>query len=326
MIQLSSKSGKKLNITTAINKEISLINSLLDTQNQYTDQILSYLNELTANISNILKSEPIDKFGDYINTLNYFLQRAKSNNYILNQLLDKLYDIKLKDRSISNIDSYNAMYCVFLDRINFSFSQMEEVFGQKNTLEDEALDSNVTDESLESLNAAPLQAEEAIKNTVADDDLVENTLIISEIDEKVILPYTIKELNDILENHPSKYKSVKDIITHFYTKPLKIYKNSTVARFREAFKLIREHENGSITDALGLAFELAPKYSLHPAIITACKNIDELDIYLSCLEYNELDDFKYFKIVFNSLPTVRKTVNKILKRGKSRSRAKRALD
>ena len=45
---------------------------------------------------------------------------------------------------------------------------------------------------------------------------------------------------------------------------------------------------------------------MHPAIITACKNSNELDVYLSCLEYNELEDFTSFKIVFQGLPAVSK--------------------
>jgi hypothetical protein len=50
---------------------------------------------------------------------------------------------------------------------------------------------------------------------------------------------------------------------------------------------------------------------LHPAIITACKSIDELDIYLSCLEDNQLDDFKIFDIKYEILPKVVKPQSKL---------------
>ena len=46
------------------------------------------------------------------------------------------------------------------------------------------------------------------------------------------------------------------------------------------------------------------KRYLHPAIITACRNLDELDVYLDCLEKNELDDFKIFKIKYELHPLV----------------------
>ncbi|MBS5854436.1 MAG: hypothetical protein KIC56_04340 [Clostridium sp.] len=51
---------------------------------------------------------------------------------------------------------------------------------------------------------------------------------------------------------------------------------------------------------------------MHPAIITACKSIDELDIYLSCLEDNQLDDFKIFDIKYEMLPKVSKPQSKLI--------------
>ena len=81
-----------------------------------------------------------------------------------------------------------------------------------------------------------------------------------------------------------------------------------MARFKEAFKLVKERNSGTFKHALDLAFELTFNYSLHPAIISACKTVDELDIYLSCLDYDELEDFKFFKIVYDVLPSVSRKI------------------
>ena len=134
--------------------------------------------------------------------------------------------------------------------------------------------------------------------------ILENTLIISEKNGNVILPYTIEELNSALEKNPSKYKSLEDVVEKKYTRPIKYYKNSSVARFKETFKLVRERNKGPLKYAWDLALESFFNHDLHPAIISACKSIDELDIYLSCLEYDELEDFKFFKIIFDVLPTL----------------------
>ena len=134
--------------------------------------------------------------------------------------------------------------------------------------------------------------------------ILENTLIISEKNGNVILPYTIEELNSALEKNPSKYKSLEDVVEKKYTRPIKYYKNSSVARFKETFKLVRERNKGPLKHAWDLALESFFNHDLHPAIISACKSIDELDIYLSCLEYDELEDFKFFKIIFDVLPTL----------------------
>lgn len=134
--------------------------------------------------------------------------------------------------------------------------------------------------------------------------ILENTLIISEKNGNVILPYTIEKLNSALEKNPSKYKSLEDVVEKKYTIPIKYYKNSSVARFKETFKLVRERNKGPLKYAWDLALESFFNHDLHPAIISACKSIDELDIYLSCLEYDELEDFKFFKIIFDVLPTL----------------------
>ena len=52
------------------------------------------------------------------------------------------------------------------------------------------------------------------------------------------------------------------------------------------------------------------KYELNPIIICACRNLDELDIYLDCLEENELYDFKCFDINFEIMPKISKNTKK----------------
>ena len=48
--------------------------------------------------------------------------------------------------------------------------------------------------------------------------------------------------------------------------------------------------------------ELFINYNLHPAIITACNSLNELDIYLACLEDDTLEDFKFFSIKYEIAP------------------------
>lgn len=151
-----------------------------------------------------------------------------------------------------------------------------------------------------------LDEEKIINQLIETSNIVENTLIISEKNGNVILPYTIQDLNSTLKKNPYKYENIEDVIKKKYTKSMKYYKNSSIARFKETFKLVRERSNGSLKHAWDLAIEAFFNYDLHPAIISACKSIDELDIYLSCLEYDELEDFRFFKIIFDVLPTLNK--------------------
>lgn len=135
-------------------------------------------------------------------------------------------------------------------------------------------------------------------------------LIISDEDQKVYLPYSFEEVDKKFKAYNNKYESITDLIEKEYIKPATFYKNPFTARFREAYKLMRRRQHGSIGAALALGIELAFETHLHPAIITACKNLEELDIYLDCLDDNELDKFSCFDIIYKSVPVVLSAQNK----------------
>lgn len=131
-----------------------------------------------------------------------------------------------------------------------------------------------------------------------------NILIISEKDQKAYLPYKYEDLQKIYKNPNNKYGSIIEIIQNLYVVPLKKFENFSISRFREAFNLVRHKEHSSFIKALDLAIELMFKHNLNPIIIAACRNLDELDIYLDCLEENELFDFKCFEIRYDNNSTV----------------------
>ena len=142
--------------------------------------------------------------------------------------------------------------------------------------------------------------EKVIENSLEDN----KTLVISEEDGKVYLPYTKEDIKkDISENKGAK---ISEVIDQKYVLPLDKYKNSMRARFREGYNLMYYREKKSKRSAIMLGIELMFESNLHPAIISACKTLEELDIYLDCLEDNELEKFSCFKIIYKSLPTLHK--------------------
>ena len=145
-----------------------------------------------------------------------------------------------------------------------------------------------------------IDEEKVIENTLEDN----KTLVISEEDGKVYLPYTKAEIkNEILEHKGTK---ISDLIEEKYICPLDKYKNAIRARFREGYNLMYKKEGKSRRSAVLLGIELMFETNLHPAVISACKNLEELDIYLDCLEDNELEKFSCFKIIYKSLPMLHK--------------------
>ena len=154
----------------------------------------------------------------------------------------------------------------------------------------------------------PVHAVEEYDDEYEDEDEIDlmkdnDTLIISEEDNKVILPYKLSDVERQYKKNKKKYSSVKDLIQNEYIIPTENFKNPIKSRFREAYQLIKKKEHGHLKEAIELGFELMFQSNLNPAVIAACKNLKELDIYLDCLDDNELDKFPCFNIVYNVPPS-----------------------
>ena len=69
---------------------------------------------------------------------------------------------------------------------------------------------------------------------------------------------------------------------------------------------MRNKEKASLYKSFDLGIELMWNSLLNPAVITACKNLDELDIYLDYLDSNEIEKFKIFDVKYEIAPMVKK--------------------
>lgn len=241
------------------------------------------------NLSNDLVTSTNNMTEDIFNDFTKYMINIKNNIELFYSLKDKLHSLEneKEEKKLEGIVSdYNNTYTLSINKI---FSSNLEI---KNFIK-KLIATNKS-------NGIVLNNVRTVNTT---NSYLEKTLIISEISKVVILPYTIQELNEKLENS-SDYKNIDEIINKEYTLPLVYYKHSAISRFKEAMDLALHKEKLSYLKALSLAIEMLTNYNLHPAIITACKNMDELDVYLSCLEDNQLDDFQLFDIKYEMLPKV----------------------
>ena len=281
MIKLNDNKTKS-NLLKLINKEISFIDTSLAYQRSLNKEVLLCMNLITQNSEVIETAMEFSKNYEALNNVMSLLKKSTFNIDTLEALLSQLYEIK-----------NNENYLYVIDEITTNTMKIECFL-------------KADFQEVENQNKAIAESAKKVKVRTKEVNLLPNTLIISEIENRVILPYTLSDIKNILKASPAKYTSAQDVINQLYTIPLKYYKNSAISRFREAYKLVRERDKGTLLQAVDLATELFFNYNLHPAIITACKNSNELDVYLSCLEYNELEDFTSFKIVFQGLPAVSK--------------------
>lgn len=133
-----------------------------------------------------------------------------------------------------------------------------------------------------------------------------DTLLISNFDEKVYLPYSKEEIELYLDMFSDKYQTAKEVVDNEFTFPLQYFsETSYLARFREAYALYKDREGKSVIESIKFAFKQMKNSSLQPAIIAACKNLKIFNDYISKLEKNDLLNFKHFKIVYNITPALK---------------------
>ena len=282
-----------------INTEVQIIDSYLSMQTALTEQLSVFINARTDKLS--LDNAIVN------------LNRLKQNIALLNNLLSILENLKSTMEFLTGdglktyIDDYNALYLANITTIFAYTGKIEEFIHNVSLgLEDVAnADEEKAEEVVQNVNQITTEVKTEYNS------LVDNTLVISEIRKEVILPYNLDNVKLFYNNNLNKYTNIEQVIKENYTFPISHFKPFAISRFREAYRLIRKREHGSKINALSLAFEMLVNYNVHPAIIASCKSIDELDVYLSCLEDNELDDFDKFNIRYEIPPAKVKNDKKV---------------
>lgn len=274
------------NLNINIREEENKLNNIIQLYNNKKIALLS----ITTNMIEIT------------NTIDFIINMATNlRNDLINilSLHDKGLDLN-KNEIKANLVEYNKqiqeLYDKILDFENKSISIFNSII---------ELSLNISNKKSKKLYTV----KEDSKHTLSRIDVEctsqdNNTLIVSEFEQKAYLPFRYKDIEDIFKNSKNKYTTMQDVVNDLYIVPLNRFKNSSLSRFRESFKLMRKKEKASISKALDLGLELMFKYELNPIIIAACENLDELDIYLDCLDENELYDFDCFEIKFEIAPKV----------------------
>ena len=301
------------------------------------DLKLINLTKLNSNIQDLKNCKDeyfkkIEMYNDNFTYMKNLLEEEKNedNKKVLQALIKKVRDIidefnnqvSKIELNLINLGSLVENYDIFTEvdfdiqaiECNNEYDQIKEVFATNMLLYDGKVKleyvTDLNDElSIEEKNKVEkIKTDEdneiKIEELNEEDDLKNNdTLLISEILGKVILPYTKFEVRRILYNKKNNYSNEEEVIEKCFTRNLSDYKFQAWSRYNETIKLATEREEYKKFESIGLAIEMMKKKYLHPAIISACKSLNELDVYLDCLDKNELDDFKIFKIKYELYPT-----------------------
>lgn len=292
-------------IAKIFNLEKSSLNITYEIQKMFNKQILSFFKNFMSNYEINSKCDTESEASKYLADATSILSKSNENLNLMKNLICLLDEIDIsKAPNIKTpVKKYNKKFETSMDKIYKNTSNIEEFIHNISMVNFEEILKK--DENTNSENNPKKENQETfsyISSDELDSSFIENMLVISSIQNKVILPFTIQKIQKIL-SEDSTYSSINDVIEKLYTKPLDNYKFPAISRFREAYLLIRNKEKKSKTRAILFASELFANYNLHPAIITACENQEQLDIYLSCLEDNKLSEFSFFDVKFEIPPS-----------------------
>lgn len=317
---------KDFNFLNSLEEEINLIQNQIEKQNKTREIIVDTINYIESNIKDLSKNT--------ISSVSNLLSNIEKSFISVNSNIKSLYELK------DTLTTINAGIIDLLVSIEFNPSSSSKYFDQVESLKksisaysndsikiknkvannDLSLNNFLSSESFKTVakeifpkdyifnttNDVPEKKESNIYKVNAVDsssNFSSNLLRISEKENKVYLPYNNGEINSYLEQFPEDYRSAKDVIHKEFIFPLDRYtKHPVLARFREAYSLIRDREAKSVMEAIKYSMNLMFSYELNPAIIAACKTENQLQTYLDCLTNNKLDEFKEFEIKFEVAP------------------------
>lgn len=316
---------KITNVEISLKNEQSTIIQLKDSTVSNKKYLMDTLEILSNNFNtNNIIDEPY-MLPHLFRTLNESLSKVNSNILKLNDLESTINNIilllqqddmaspSLKEDIHTKLNSYNLKKMEYKTTILNNSAYIDKfISSSKNLIDD--LTENI-ENSKENLikqfkenrknNISPANTEPTSSSN-EDTPLYKsykiqenNTLLISEKQAKVFLPYTLKDLYKFSENNED---NIEEIIRENFVISLNAFKNPTISRFKETYNLAKNKSGLSLLKSFQISVETMFDYNLNPAIIMACKNIDELKSYLTCLKEQKLDLFKPFKIKYEMNP------------------------
>lgn len=302
------------------------------------ETLLLYMQKITNSIEKIENIDNTEKLLEILSKLKFFLDKIHSFDSLFVQNIDTLKSLSPLDNCLSvKINNYNISinnltkdwYIFTIELENFIknvLNNVEFLFLTSTIVENTNINQNSIAEvhnNQSETNSEPKIEKEAVvenktesktnadmeiciktdSNISSEKEIVDNNcLLISEKQNKVFLPYKLKNLEQQFVNSHNKYANLNELIEKEYIVSLDRFKNPILSRFKEAFHLMKNKESSTFIEALDLALELSFNSTLNPAIIAACANKNELDIYLDCLYEQELEQFKIFEIKYEINP------------------------
>ena len=313
-----------------INNEIKELNNVLTQQRQLKKTLLLYLEKISEGIYNSINPKDTNQIHTFLENIQKCFNRLKENIGRINELKDFLESVS-KSNHYENLDflNYNTKCSELMEKINYDnssyYSFMDSLFEYIHvTFPEITVDTNIEQKKMSELYTSQISVNElvddnneksseetniddsekkeiATKETVTEsddnNDTSERVLFISYKENYAILPYSTKDLEEFFSNNPEKYSSLQDIIDKEYTISLENYKFDSSSVYDECINVAKKSKNYNTIKAMKFANNIRKIENVNPLIIKACRNLDEIELYIDFLEKNNLSNFTLFKII-----------------------------
>ena len=219
MINFSDKE----NIYNLIELERVSLMSTLDIQKNLNKQILIFMKNFMSNIKISFDVTPSADTFVYLNESTDNLNKSNSNIAALNELINCLDQLGTSNENLEDsIKNYNAKFKETMKSVYSNTETIEKFVFQITTNELPELSNNLVLSGEIATNNVVVDTPEPVStvNESSSSGFIENTLIISENHKKVILPYNISTVKDILLKNSKRYNCIED-----FKKLLNLLKN-----------------------------------------------------------------------------------------------------
>lgn len=296
---------------------------LSNSENQFLTDLLSKITNIKAELNKLEtdKEKIIKKIVSQNGSNDPKNKREYENSSetaleSVNIISKNLYDLLNNYNTISQLNSFIVKRCdesfsdynfkEDIDKLTIKIKEAEDL--SKKIIEDNKKNYLIINSFLESEN----EREELPKEKFDINSMEEVTLetlkdnpVLRICERRVELPYTKKEVEDFMKEYPDDYRTPQDVISKEFITRMSIYKKHPIlSRFKETYYMCRTKEMMSIFDSFNFAKNIMFRSDINAYIIAAVKSKRQLEDYIECLEKNKLDEYKYFKIIYEINPTV----------------------
>lgn len=294
---------------------------LSNSENQFLTDLLSKITNIKAELNKLEtdKEKIIKKIVSQNGSNNPKNKREYENSSetaleSVNIISKNLYDLLNNYNTISQLNSFIVKRCdesfsdynfkEDIDKLTIKIKEAEEL--SEKIIEDNKKNYLIINSFLE--NEKEEQPKEKLDIGSMEEvtlDTLKDNPVLRICERRVELPYTKKEVEDFMKEYPDDYKTPQDVISKEFITRMSIYKKHPIlSRFKETYYMCRTKEMMSIFDSFNFAKNIMFRSDINAYIIAAVKSKKQLEDYIECLDKNKMDDFKYFKIIYEINPTV----------------------